>query len=215
MNRIIRNYIENSPQVLSLAKYIEESYRGAISKPRWKLLSKQKNIKLELGSGAKQGKNGWITVDMSNADIYWDLRKGIPLADCSVNKIYSSHLLEHIPYKQLIIFLQECRRVLRSDGEFSVCVPNFRFYVDAYNEGKLFRERDAWWEPGMIDTGSIIDQLNYLAYMRDEHKYMFDEEGLINTLLKAGFSEANLREFDQELDLLERDFESIYAVAKR
>ena len=70
-----------------------------------------------------------------------------------------------------------------------------------------------WWQPGLIDTGSAIDQLNYSAYMKDEHKYMFDEENLINTLKKAGFSNAQLRKFDKTLDLQERDYESIYAVA--
>ena len=135
------------------------------------------------------------------------------MPDNCVSKIYSSHLLEHIPYEQLIIFLYECHRVLKVDGEFSVCVPNFRFWVDAYKEDKLFKERKTWWQPGLIDTGSAIDQLNYSAYMKDEHKYMFDEENLINTLKKAGFSNAQLRKFDKTLDLQERDYESIYAVA--
>ena len=51
--------------------------------------------------------------------------------------------------------------------------------------------------------------------MLDEHKNMFDEENLINTLIQAGFSNTQLREFDEELDLLERDIESIYAIAKK
>ena len=102
---------------------------------------------------------------------------------------------------------------MKTEAEFLVCVPNFRFYVDAYKEGKLFRSRDTWWQPGIVDTGSSIDQINYLAYMLDEHKYMFDEENLVKTLIKAGFSKVELREFNGELDLIERDFESIYAKA--
>ena len=137
------------------------------------------------------------------------------MPDNCVSKIYSSHLLEHIPYEQLIIFLYECSRVLKVDGEFLVCVPNFRLWIDAYKEGKLFRERKMWWQPGLIDTGSAIDQLNYSAYMKDEHKYMFDEENLINTLTKCGFSNVKLREFDEELDILKRDKESIYAKASK
>ena len=42
---------------------------------------------------------------------------------------------------------------------------------------------------------------------------MFDEENLINTLRQAGFSDVKLREFDHQLDLKERDSESIYALA--
>jgi len=98
-------------------------------------------------------------------------------------------------------------------GEFSVCVPNFRYYVEAYINNKFFLEKDKCWQPAYIDTGSKIDQLNYMAYMFGEHKYMFDEENLINTLSKAGFTNIKLRDFDESLDLLERDFESIYALA--
>ena len=128
-------------------------------------------------------------------------------------KVLSSQL--HIPYDNLIPFLHECRRVMKSGGEFSVCVPNFRLYVDAYKDGKLFRNRETWWQPGLIDTGSSIDQLNYIAYMKDEHKYMFDEENLINTLTKCGFSNVQLRDFNEELDLRERDNDSIYAKASK
>ena len=64
-----------------------------------------------------------------------------------------------------------------------------------------------------VDTGSKLDQINYMAYMGGEHKYMFDKENLINTILKSNFKEAKLRKFDPNLDLKGRDFESIYAVA--
>jgi len=188
-------------------------YREFGSGKKWKKLSKKESIKLELGSGPKLGKNGWTTIDIGYSDISWDLRKGIPLKNDSVETIYSSHLLEHIPYEDLIKFLKECYRVLKRNGEFSVCVPNFKAYVTAYMRGQVFCEREKWWKPAAIDTGSIIDQLNYMAYMKDEHKYMFDSQNLVNTFLKAGFSKVKMRSFDEEMDKKERDFESIYAIA--
>ena len=215
MKQVAKEFIKKSPILLAVARIARTLIYQVGAKKRWKKLEKSSFVKIELGSGAKKGKDGWITVDQYGADINWDLRRGIPLPNGSVDKIYSSHLLEHIPYQQLIPFLRECRRVMKSDAEFSVCVPNFRLYVDAYKNKKLFRSRDTWWQPGIVDTGSSIDQLNYLAYMLDEHKYMFDEENLINTLIQAGFSNAQLREFDEELDLLERDIESIYAIAEK
>ena len=215
MKQIVKEFIKKSPILLAVARIARTSIYQVGAKKRWKKLENSSLVKIELGSGSKKGKDGWTTVDQHGADINWDLRRGIPLPNESVDKIYSSHLLEHIPYQQLIPFLRECRRVMKSDAEFSVCVPNFRLYVDAYKNKTLFCSKDTWWQPGIIDTGSSIDQLNYLAYMRDEHKYMFDEENLINTLTQAGFANAQLREFDAELDLLERDFESIYAIAEK
>jgi len=215
MKQIAKEFIKKSPILLAVARIARTLINQINAKKRWKKLENSSLVKIELGSGAKKGKDGWTTVDQYEADINWDLRRGIPLPNESVDKIYSSHLLEHIPYQQLIPFLRECRRVMKSDAEFSVCVPNFRLYVDAYKNKTLFRSRDTWWQPGIVDTGSSIDQLNYLAYMLDEHKYMFDEENLVNTLTQAGFSNAQLREFDAELDLLERDIESIYAIAEK
>ena len=213
MKQVIKEFIKKSPMLMTIAKRARISIYQINAKKRWRTLEKSPYVKIELGSGAKKGTDGWTTVDQCGADINWDLRRGIPLQNDSVDRIYTSHLLEHIPYQQLILFLRECRRVMKHDAEFSVCVPNFRLYVDAYKTGELFRGRDTWWQPGMVDTGSSIDQLNYLAYMLDEHKYMFDEENLVNTLLKAGFSDVQLREFDEGLDLPDRDFESIYAKA--
>ena len=44
---------------------------------------------------------------------------------------------------------------------------------------------------------------------------MFDPVNLVNILKKNGFSEVREREFEFGLDLLERDHESIYAIAKK
>ncbi len=213
MSEAIKKILKKFPLLIRIVKKILLKYHQFGSKKKWNVLNKKKEIKLELGSGNIKGKDGWTTVDIDGADINWDLKRGIPLPNNSVDKIYSSHLLEHIPYEQLMILLKKCRSVLKVGGEFSVCVPNFRFYVDSYKEGKMFRERETWWQQGLIDTGSAIDQLNYIAYMNDEHKYMFDEENLVNTLKKAGFSNVKLREFGESLDRSERDHESIYALA--
>ena len=75
--------------------------------PKWIILKKSKKIFLEIGSGNKKGANGWVTVDLYGADIIHDLKKGIPLPDASVEQIYASHLFEHIPFKELIIMLEE------------------------------------------------------------------------------------------------------------
>ena len=180
---------------------------------QWYQVSKKNVIKLELGSGVKKGKNGFTTVDINGANISWDLKNGIPLKDNSVDLIYSSHLLEHIPFKELILFLKDCKRVLKKNGVFSVCVPNAGNHLNAYFKGGTFEIK--YYSPALIETGSKIDQINYIAYMDGHHKYLFDEENLINTLLTAGFKFAQLRNFDSNLDSKGRDYESIYALAKK
>jgi predicted SAM-dependent methyltransferase len=196
-----------------LRRYIRIKKLRQIAALKWQQLAKQGCIKLEFGSGHKLGANGWTTVDLYGADINYDLRRGIPLPNGSVSAIYSSHMLEHIPYQQLLAFLQECRRVLAPDGYFSVCVPNARQYIEAYLAGEYFRDPKTFYQPARVDTGSFIDQVNYVAYMGGEHTYLFDEENLLNTFYKAGYSKVTLREFDANIDIPERHLGSIYANA--
>jgi predicted SAM-dependent methyltransferase len=196
-----------------LAIYLFQRINFFIGMFKWKKIKSLDCVNLELGSGAKKGFNGWITVDLNNADICHDLRKGIPLSDLSVDRIYTSHMLEHIPYKELILFINECFRVLKHGGELSVCVPNASNYINAYYEKRFFRKKGEGYAPFIVETGSFMDQVNYIAYMGGQHQYLFDKENLINTIGQSPFTSVKLREFDPKLDLHERDFESIYAIA--
>lgn len=180
---------------------------------KWLYLAKRENIYLELGSGPKKGRGAWTTVDERGADICYDLRKGLPLPDNTVDKIYSSHMLEHIPFPQLKEFIVECHRVLKPGGELSICVPDASLYIKAYIEKKNFRDMEDAFGPAVVNTGSAMDQLNYVAYMNGQHCYLFDQENLQNTLRLAPFKVVTLRQFDESLDMDERDFESIYALA--
>ena len=58
-----------------------------------------------------------------------------------------------------------------------------------------------------------IDLINYIAYMRMHHKYMFDEENIVNILKKVNFSEVELASFDERYDDIERMKESLYVTS--
>jgi len=197
----------------SFAIFLRTFYRELLSKHSWANLEKSTKIFLELGSGAKKGANGWTTVDLGGADICHDLTKGIPLPNASVDRIYTSPMLEHIPFNDLVSFIKECYRVLKLGGELSVCVPNAGNYINAYVEKRQFSERDKCYLPAIVDTGSCIDQVNYIAYMGGQHNYLFDEENLINTIKTSPFKSVVLRKFDADIDIESRDYESIYASA--
>ncbi|HDX8642546.1 MULTISPECIES: class I SAM-dependent methyltransferase [Aeromonas] len=196
-----------------IKRYIRIALLRRTANLLWKRLSINSVIKLELGSGTRKGCDGWTTVDLYGADINYDLRRGIPLGQSSVDMIYTSHMLEHFNYNDLIIFIKECYRVLKPSGKLLVCVPNSRCYIEAYIDGHYFRDPNDFYQPARIDTGSLIDQVNYVAYMSDQHKYMFDEENLVNTLKKVEFSSVLLRSFDGSIDIKDREYGSIYAVA--
>ena len=207
----VRSYILNK---IPFANGLNKFFNKINSFLKWRELSKKNFIKLDLGSGPKNGTNGFTTVDIDGADICWNLGKGIPLKDESVDLIYSSHMLEHIAFRELIIFLKECKRVLKEEGVFSVCVPNARLFIDAYLKGEILEFHNKC-EYSKVETGSNLDQLNYIAYLNGQHKYLFDKENLVNTFLTAGFTTVSLREFDPSLDEEARAAQSIFAVARK
>lgn len=173
-----------------------------------------REIKLEIGAGDKKGANGWTTLDLGPAcDLQWDLREGIPFPDASVSIIYSSHLFEHIPYNGIVGLLKECRRVLKPSGIISICVPNAKPYLVGYaNKDRTFWNSIPKFHQPAITHHCDIDMVNYIVYMAGEHNYMFDEENLVSILQENGFRDAKVRKFDPDLDMKERDLESIYAV---
>lgn len=181
-----------------------------------RILRNRNDISIEVGAGSKKGQGEWLTIDMNETcNIYWDLRKGIPFPDESVKKIYSSHFFEHLSFKEAQQFLDECKRVLVPGGQFSICVPNARIYIEAYVNGNSLGDGKFFGHQPAYNHTTRIDFVNYIAYMGDEHKYMFDEENLLYILGAKGFKHPHSRQFDPTLDLLERDFESIYAEAEK
>lgn len=190
-------------------------HRRSLQKIRW-ILRERREICIELGAGQKAGTPPWVTIDITpSCDLYWDLRRGIPFPDASVSRIYSSHFFEHLTFSQTQQFLDECRRVLKPGGNFSVCVPNARLYIDAYVNGKTLDPAQFLGYGPAYNRSTPIDYVNYCAYMAGEHKYMFDEENLLFILKSKGFRNVRPREFDPTLDLRERHHESIYAEAEK
>ncbi len=177
---------------------------------KFKTLSKFLVIKLNLGAGPVPGIGGWTTVDYSGANISWDLRDSIPLSDSTVTAVYSSHLLEHLNFSEINYLLADINRILISGGKFRVCVPDARKYIEAYLQGLEFRNKSEMYEPGATNTDSFIDQVNYIAYMGHEHKFLFDQENLTSLLTKHNFSQIQLSQYSSVIDDTDRSIDSLY-----
>lgn len=192
-------------------KYLKQiPTRGKV----FKILHNKDEVWLEIGAGYKKGRKGWVTLDMNDScDLYWDLRRGIPFPDNSLDKIYSSHFFEHLTYKQAQILLKDCIRALKDGGLFSICVPNARMYIEAYMNEEVLDDAVHFTHASAYDNTTMIDYINYVAYMDDNHKYMFDDKNIIKILSDIGFKNVELRAFDPSLDHTDRMHESIYAQA--
>jgi len=87
-----------------------------------------KKIKYDIGCGDKP-KEGYIGIDTNpdyNPDLLLDADEGLPFKDNTVDAIWMDNSLEH--FANPIFILQECHRVLRSDGIIEVIIPNLQWW---------------------------------------------------------------------------------------
>ncbi len=80
-------------------------------------------MKLNLGSGKNQI-DGYLSIDIADFgnNMVWDVSRGLPFEDDSIDEIYSSHFFEHVD--DLIWLMNEVWRVLKSDGVCKFVVPH-------------------------------------------------------------------------------------------
>ncbi|MCM6778610.1 methyltransferase domain-containing protein [Nocardia sp. CDC159] len=86
---------------------------------------------LDIGCGGTKQYPDNVGVDMRPApgvDVVADLRKGIPFADNSFDRVFAVHVLEHLA--DFLPLVDECHRVLRPGGVLHVLSPWWR-YVNA------------------------------------------------------------------------------------
>lgn len=84
-------------------------------------------VVLDLGCGDTTQYDTNIGVDRRPAKavaVIADLRDGLPFGDASVDRIFTVHVLEHLP--DYLPLLDECHRILRPDGILHLMAPWWR-----------------------------------------------------------------------------------------
>ncbi len=64
--------------------------------------------------------------------IWWDIRKGLPFDNCSLDVVYHSHFFEHLDRDTGKLFLKECYRVLKPNGTMRLVVPDLEHFIKEY-----------------------------------------------------------------------------------
>lgn len=174
-------------------------------------------LKLHPGCGTVY-KDGWINIDnnsdnnIQKLDLKYDLRKGIPFKDSSVDYIYNEHFLEHLTVKEGKVFLKECKRVLKKDGVLRIAMPDLETTVNEYfNPNWKEDNAERFKKFGLTHIKTRAERIN-IAFRDWGHKWLYDREELERRLKEAGFINikfCNLRESDYpELRNLETRNES-------
>lgn len=151
----------------------------------------------------------------------YDLSRGIPFPDASVDVVYHSHVLEHLDRYVAAGFIRECARVLRPGGIIRVVVPDFervcRSYLDHVSQcehrgdAESINCHDNWIEAILLQSvrreafGSsqqprirrfIENLLLGDARKRGEtHQWMYDRFNLSTLLAACGFENIIVQSF--------------------
>lgn len=144
------------------------------------LISDKNTIKLNLGCGANI-KSDWINIDSGeqfgedSLDLVYDLSKGLPFPDESVDFIYHEHLIEHLSKEEGKVFLRDCLRILKEGGIMRIACPDLKMIIRDY-QGDKFMEREWLNRIAVSYQGKSKCELFNIC-MRDwGHKYIYDIE---------------------------------------
>lgn len=77
----------------------------------------------------------WINVDHTRSVpgvIVHDLNLPLPFEDASINCIYCSHFLEHLPRARAPVFLGQCLKMLKPGGVIRLVVPDLEAQARLY-----------------------------------------------------------------------------------
>ena len=109
---------------------LENSKNDEASKVRWETIPYFHGRVLDIGCGPYKCFPHWTGVDnghhwgMHGADVKCEATKLDLFASQSCDAVFSSHLLEHIPYKDVPSTLNEWMRVIKKNGHLMLYVPD-------------------------------------------------------------------------------------------
>lgn len=126
-----------------------------------------------------------------------DVSRHIPVADAVASAIYSAHMIEHLAHWRARRFLEECHRVLCTDGVLRLATPDLGLLISDYLGGS------SPFQIGRMTRGEAFCeefrpyqdlQTNFLRYWShrmfagDTHQWLYDFDSLQSLLLDTGFS---------------------------
>ncbi len=93
--------------------------------------------KLHLGCGLHR-LDGWLNTDLSPRapDVMrLDAARAFPFPDGAFRRVYSEHMIHHMPFRSAETALSESFRVLVPGGKIRVSTPDLAFLVDLWRGG--------------------------------------------------------------------------------
>ncbi len=169
--------------------------------------------KLQLGTG-RNNKEGWLNSDLrplSGQVLYLNARRRFPFEDGTFDYVYSEHMIEHLPFRDGLKMLAECRRVLKPGGVLRISTPDLQFLIDLCGPEKSdLQKRYLRWsvDTYMPEALSADEAFVVNLFMRNwAHRFIYSETVLRQALERSGFEDVRrwpiLQSGDEHLKNLE------------
>lgn len=139
---------------------------------------------MNLHIGGKQRKEGWHVLNIQpgeHVDFIGDISDLSQFENDSCDKVYASHVLEHVRQKDVLDTLIGIRRILKPGGQFLVSVPDWDILCHLFISP--LASPDVKWHTMRMMLGGQVDEHDY-------HYMGFNQLILYDFLRKAGFSNA-------------------------
>jgi len=140
---------------------------------------------MKLHIGGKEIKDGWKILNIQKfdgVDYQGDISDLSQFEDNSIDEIYASHVLEHVPKKKIMVTLKGVHRVLSTNGKFSISVPDMdilcKIFIDPNAPTKVK------FHAMQMMFGAQIDEFDF-------HYFGWNLEFIRDFLFKAGFKKVD------------------------
>ncbi len=168
--------------------------------------------KLHIGCG-HHPLPGWLNTDVSPEPgvTALDATQPFPFPDGAFSRIFSEHVIEHVPFEGGAAMLRECFRVLSPGGRIRISTPSFAFLLGLLHPplGELQRAYVAW-ATGLFypaeQPSALLVVNNFVRAWG--HQLIYDEPTLVALLRRAGFTDVAAFELGRSDDPELRDLEN-------
>ena len=130
---------------------------------------------------------------------YGNVVSGLPLADNSVDIIYSSHMLEHLSLEDFKLSLIEIKRVLKPGGKFRAVLPDLEILIKDYVNSDDPNAASQFLKDTILGVEKrpkgIMEKLRSLIG-NSNHLWMWDYKGMKDELNLIGFGDIHRSYFN-------------------
>ncbi len=183
--------------------------------------------------------NGWINVEYEPNKVYGSLKKvsdkgylvnfnvtkGLPVADGSLQFIAGAHFIEHLDLNAGIKFAKTAYQKLKTGGRIRLSCPDMEIYASNYiGRNANFFENPEIKKACTFKQAKTFGEI-FIAKAYDSggaHKWFYDFESLRHVLVTAGFKnikkcrrlESQIPDVEK-IELPEREIETLYVEAEK